>query len=230
MDAQLLLARNTSPAQPFPLRKAETVIGRQTGCQIRVPSGSVSRRHCRVLIEDDLAWVDDLGSANGTLVNGRRIKGRQVLRPGDWLQTGVAKFLIVYALTPQAIAKLLTLAPTPMAPPKEEALPEIDVQVMDDDIGMREEPPRRLESDELLPMDDQFEDESLSEQAQEEKTVSFPPPKLNPPSKKKKKKDAEQESPAAPSLQEFDVANILKMRRKTMLGKDGAADLNDLGE
>jgi pSer/pThr/pTyr-binding forkhead associated (FHA) protein len=217
MDARLLLKKSAGAPQTFNLRMIETVIGRQTGCQIRVPSGSVSRRHCRLSQENDLLWAEDLGSANGTVINGRRIKGRSVLRPGDWLQIGAAKFLVVYSLTQQSIDTLLTLAPTPPAMPKEEVMPEIDIEVMDDDLGTGVLEPASLESDEPLAVDVDLDE--------------VPPPVIEPIRPKKKKRKADEDAPApAASLEEFDVSKILAMRRKTMLGRDGSGDLNDLGE
>ena len=217
MDARLLLKKSAGSPQPFKLRSDETVIGRQTGCQIRVPSGTVSRRHCRLTQENDLLWAEDLGSANGTIINGRRIKGRGVLRPGDWLQIGAAKFLAVYQLSQRSIDTLLTLAPTPPAQPKEEVMPEIDIEVMDDDLGTGGMEPEPLESDLPLAVDVELED--------------VPPPAIEPIREKKKKRKSNDSAPApAASLEEFDVSKILAMRRQTMLGKGGSGDLNDLGE
>ncbi|MBX9678138.1 MAG: FHA domain-containing protein [Gemmataceae bacterium] len=217
MDARLLLKKSAGSPQPFTLRSDETVIGRQTGCQIRVPSGTVSRRHCRLTQENDLLWAEDLGSANGTIINGRRIKGRTVLRPGDWLQIGVAKFLAVYQLSQRSIDTLLTLAPTPPAQPKEEVMPEIDIEVMDEDLGTGASEPEPIESDLPLAVDVDLDD--------------VPPPAIEPVREKKKKRKSNESAPApAASLEEFDVSKILAMRRKTMLGKGGSGDLNDLGE
>jgi len=59
------------------------VLGRSSGCTLRLPgNASVSRQHCMIELENDNAWVQDLGSLNGTLVNGQKI-GQREQRPSD---------------------------------------------------------------------------------------------------------------------------------------------------
>ncbi|HTN02174.1 FHA domain-containing protein [Planctellipticum variicoloris] len=52
---------------------AELVIGRSADCRLKIASAEVSRKHCRILNTDTGVLVEDLGSSNGTLVNGRAI-------------------------------------------------------------------------------------------------------------------------------------------------------------
>ena len=58
------------------------VIGRDPGCDFTVSSDSISRRHAQLELLEGRLIVTDLGSANGTFVNGRRV-GEHVLRIGD---------------------------------------------------------------------------------------------------------------------------------------------------
>ena len=58
------------------------VIGRDADCDFTVSSNSVSRRHARLELSEGQLVVTDLGSANGTFVNGRRVR-KQVLAAGD---------------------------------------------------------------------------------------------------------------------------------------------------
>jgi pSer/pThr/pTyr-binding forkhead associated (FHA) protein len=69
------------------LNKPRTVIGRQTDCELRVPVSEVSRQHCEIVIEDGFASIADLGSSNGTFVNGERVESRR-LNPGDVIAVG----------------------------------------------------------------------------------------------------------------------------------------------
>ena len=62
-------------------------IGRSAGAQFIVEAPLVSRLHCQVTATDDTLQVKDLGSTNGTFVNGKRIKAAQ-LREGDRLSVG----------------------------------------------------------------------------------------------------------------------------------------------
>jgi hypothetical protein len=50
--------------------------------------------------------VEDLDSANGTFINGERVVGQQVLRPGDHLGIGPLEFVVEYELTPTALEQL----------------------------------------------------------------------------------------------------------------------------
>ena len=66
----------------------EFVLGRGPECRIRVGSKRVSRQHCLLRIHGPKVRVRDLGSTNGTLVNGTLIVEECVLRQGDTLQLG----------------------------------------------------------------------------------------------------------------------------------------------
>ena len=66
----------------------EVIIGRSPSCTIALEDAKVSRRHVRLVVEDGEAKVMDLGSRNGTLVNGEKLEGEVVLLPGDRLQVG----------------------------------------------------------------------------------------------------------------------------------------------
>jgi hypothetical protein len=59
--------------KPHELGKPRIVLGRSKEADIRVPDENVSRRHAEVRLEDDGYWIVDLGSMNGTIVNGKRV-------------------------------------------------------------------------------------------------------------------------------------------------------------
>ena len=50
--------------------KPETMLGRQADCDVLLTEGHASRRHAKLMLEADGAWLEDLGSANGTFING----------------------------------------------------------------------------------------------------------------------------------------------------------------
>lgn len=67
----------------------ELTIGRSPGCAIALTDDNfVSQLHARVFQVDDEYWVEDLGSTNGTLLNGRRMSAASPLHKGDRLQVG----------------------------------------------------------------------------------------------------------------------------------------------
>jgi DNA-binding NtrC family response regulator len=71
----------------------EVIIGRSSSCTISLEDAKVSRRHVRLVVEDGQAKISDLGSRNGTAVNGERIEAEMVLLPGDRLQVGDSTIL-----------------------------------------------------------------------------------------------------------------------------------------
>jgi hypothetical protein len=75
------------PGTRHELSTGRNVIGRGTEADIRLPDTGVSRKHVDVVLEGGVATVEDLGSTNGTLVNGRRIT-RQALGDGDVIRIG----------------------------------------------------------------------------------------------------------------------------------------------
>lgn len=72
---------------------AEVTMGRSPSCTIALEDAKVSRKHVRIAMVGGEARVSDLGSRNGTLVNGEKIEGEVTLLPGDRLQVGDSTIL-----------------------------------------------------------------------------------------------------------------------------------------
>ena len=70
------------------VRNANITIGRRISCDIVTTDLRASREHARVIVGDSSAAVEDLGSANGVFVNGRRISGMTKLSAGDRIGIG----------------------------------------------------------------------------------------------------------------------------------------------
>ena len=67
----------------------ELTVGRAAGCQIAIPDDTyVSQLHARVYQRDDGSYVEDLGSTNGTYLNGNRVTAPTPMQRGDSLQVG----------------------------------------------------------------------------------------------------------------------------------------------
>src|SRR5205807_9633471 len=64
-----------------------TLIGRSADCAVRVKGEGISRKHARVVADGDELFLEDLGSTNGTFVNGARV-ARHPLADGDKIQMG----------------------------------------------------------------------------------------------------------------------------------------------
>ncbi len=96
MDVKLVVIKGSRKTREIVLRDGETIIGRQTGCGLRIPSATVSRRHCRLGIHGSLVTIEDLGSANGCFLNGTRVRSVEFVRPGDRLEIGPVTFRVEY--------------------------------------------------------------------------------------------------------------------------------------
>jgi pSer/pThr/pTyr-binding forkhead associated (FHA) protein len=103
--------------QEFPITgPAHYVLGRSRSCTLRLPGdATVSRQHCLIEVEEEGIWIQDLGSLNGTLVNGEKIgqrerggnsdatmvqPGRHGLRDGDEVRICNNAFKVELADTP----------------------------------------------------------------------------------------------------------------------------------
>ena len=88
MNYVLQVVRGRSASTTLKLADGVTSIGRHDDCLIRIKSSQVSRRHCEVFEVADKLTIRDLGSSNGTFVNGKKVSGQQALKPGDELTVG----------------------------------------------------------------------------------------------------------------------------------------------
>jgi pSer/pThr/pTyr-binding forkhead associated (FHA) protein len=79
----------------FEIVKDMTLIGRDEECDIRLDHKSVSKLQCVVVKTDGLLLIRDLGSTNGTRVNGQRVR-RAALLPGDNLSVANLKYVVKF--------------------------------------------------------------------------------------------------------------------------------------
>jgi DNA-binding winged helix-turn-helix (wHTH) protein len=80
--------------RPVALAPGESVVGRDPDCAVFVDDTTVSRRHARVVVRGSEAVLEDLGSKNGTTVNGRAPDGPCPLRHGDAVLVGSVLFTV----------------------------------------------------------------------------------------------------------------------------------------
>lgn len=85
--------RGDGERRSFSLHKDSTVIGRREDCDLRIPLGEISRKHCRISLDGEALRLEDLGSSNGTYVNGNRIQEATV-HAGDTIQLGHIAFVV----------------------------------------------------------------------------------------------------------------------------------------
>ncbi len=98
MNVRLELAHKKAKVKKV-LLKSDTIIGRSTECGLRIASNEVSRQHCKICIGEDGVTVRDLGSSNGTFVNGYQLEPETdyEIAPDSELSLGGIKFFVRFS-------------------------------------------------------------------------------------------------------------------------------------
>jgi predicted component of type VI protein secretion system len=85
---QLVMRTGPTPSKSFPLSKTEVIVGRDTTCDIVINDAEISRRHAKFTLQGNNYVLEDLGSTNGTFVDGQRLMGPHPLQSGDLILFG----------------------------------------------------------------------------------------------------------------------------------------------
>lgn len=104
-QSTLVLCEGPSSGEVFPIEKPELFIGRDPGVDIVIDSPGVSRRHARLYQQAGGCILEDLGSSNGTFVNGQRITGPYYLHAGDEVRLG--QYVAMQYRQPQVTATVI---------------------------------------------------------------------------------------------------------------------------
>jgi pSer/pThr/pTyr-binding forkhead associated (FHA) protein len=89
----------------IPMPGEEFLIGRGADCDLRLGEHDVSRHHCLIRLRDQEATLVDLGSSNGTYVNGERVLSQTSLRSGDEITLGTCRLLVDLGDVPGGVAR-----------------------------------------------------------------------------------------------------------------------------
>ena len=93
MSSTLVVFNKKGQRKNIPLGNGVAILGRRPDCDVRVPLLLVSRKHCRITLDDEKTIIQDLGSANGTFVNCERIT-EAVVKAGDIISIGSVHFTL----------------------------------------------------------------------------------------------------------------------------------------
>jgi hypothetical protein len=168
MQVVLVMFRSDGERRSFSVVRSMTVIGRREDCDLRIPVGDVSRKHCRILSGDDGVRVEDLGSSNGTFVNHERVQQAD-LNPGDTLGVGPVQFVVQIDGVPDEESMT---APTAAAELADESLASgygatVDEEPLEDELGVEEEPIEELPDEALAEEEFPLEELPAEELAEE---------------------------------------------------------------
>jgi len=93
MQVELYGQNGATGSRKFVLEKFPVEIGRSQEAGVRLNDPAVGPRHCLIAAENGTVIVRDLGTKQGTYVNGQRVESSQ-LRPGDRLRVGTCTFVV----------------------------------------------------------------------------------------------------------------------------------------
>lgn len=85
---QLVMHAGPTPGKTFPMEGDILTIGREASNPIAINDAEVSRKHTQLVFQGGKHIITDLGSTNGTFVNGQRVTGQKILQPGDVVSLG----------------------------------------------------------------------------------------------------------------------------------------------
>ena len=104
LNAELKIRSGKYQGKCIPLTTKRFLVGREQDCQLRPNSELVSRHHCVFLVDNYAVRLRDLGSTNGTRLNGQLVRGEIVLKPGDQVTIGrLVVELLIHQSTPGSV-------------------------------------------------------------------------------------------------------------------------------
>lgn len=132
---QLVMHSGPTPGKTFPMEGDVLTIGREASNAIAINDAEVSRKHAQLVFQGGKYIITDLGSTNGTFVNGQRLTGQHVLQPGEIISLGEQISLlyeVVAQVDPNATmissAARVSVPPAPAQAPQPKPQPQYQPQ------------------------------------------------------------------------------------------------------
>jgi predicted component of type VI protein secretion system len=108
---QVTMRSGPTPGKIYPIDLEDVRVGRDLSNNISISDPEVSRHHARFFIQNDNVFVEDLGSTNGTFLNGERISTPQQLRTGDVVTFGENIVMVYEKVILDTDATVVSAAP-----------------------------------------------------------------------------------------------------------------------
>jgi predicted component of type VI protein secretion system len=109
---QFVMRSGPNPGKVYPLEGSDFTIGRDANNVVTINDAEISRKHAKMELRGSSYVIQDLGSTNGTFVNGNRITGMQVLNPNDIVSFG-ENIVLMYESVADPNATMLSSAKAP---------------------------------------------------------------------------------------------------------------------
>ena len=203
MKVQLVVVQGKPEGKVIPLALPVFRIGRGENCHLRPNSDQVSREHVEIAVTADKVTVRDLGSRNGTIVNGKPIVGVYTLKDGDLLQVGPLTFMTDIKGVPVA-------APSPAPAPKAASLDdvshaEIESWLIADNAHVPPESPSGVYGGETITIES-YKGGGPKSDPKSKATTKLVKPKLEPePAKPKPQPEAAKPQPEAAKAESHEL-------------------------
>lgn len=122
LSFHLIMRSGPNPGVSYELTKSEIFIGRDVHNDIVINDAEISRKHARMVMQAGGYVLEDLGSTNGSFVNGQRLMGPHVLRPNELIMLG-ENVSLVFETSYDADATVIAAPSQP--PPVKSTLPKV---------------------------------------------------------------------------------------------------------
>ncbi len=150
MAVNLVLLKKNGLQKNFSLPSSVTVIGRRSDCDLRIPLATISKRHCQLSLNKGVLTLRDLGSRNGTILNGKTIN-EAVVQGGDFLEVGPLTFVLQIDGQPHKISPTRQDKQKPSQPETgKKDSPRDSSAALTEDLA---------KSDDFEPLEDDFDEE-----------------------------------------------------------------------
>ena len=104
VDRHASMMRIRAGRRDYDLLEGENIVGRDHDALVRLNAPGISRKHARIVVSGEVVTIQDLGSKNGTYVQGLRVDGVRELRDGDEIR--VSRELLILMKTPPAASTM----------------------------------------------------------------------------------------------------------------------------